>query len=72
MNTQRKNQAPKIIRKEDGTYLAKFEIEGTSKEELEEIFKRVEKENQELIAKVLNGRLVMGEYWNDEEEDYDV
>ena len=31
----------KITRNDDGTYLAKFEIEGTSKEELEEIFKRV-------------------------------
>ena len=41
MDTQRKKQVPKIIRKDDGTYLAKFEIEGTSKEELEEVFKEV-------------------------------
>ena len=33
----------KITRKDDGTYLAKFEIEGTNKDELEEVFKRVEK-----------------------------
>lgn len=31
----------KITRNDDGTYLSKFEIEGTSKEELEEVFKRV-------------------------------
>lgn len=27
---------------------------------------------KDLKDKVLNGRLVMGEYWNDEEKDYDV
>ena len=43
MTNKHELQIPKIIRKEDGTYLAKFEIEGTSKEELEEVFKRVEK-----------------------------
>lgn len=35
------NQTPKITRKDDGTYLAKFEIEGASKEDLEEVFKEV-------------------------------
>lgn len=43
MNNKQELQTPKITRNNDGTYLAKFEIEGTSKDELEEIFKRVEK-----------------------------
>ena len=41
MNNKQEFQVPQITRNDDGTYLAKFEIEGTSKEELEEIFKRV-------------------------------
>lgn len=41
MNNKQEIQTPKITRKDDGTYIAKFEIEGTSKEELEEVFKRV-------------------------------
>ena len=43
MNNKQELQTPKITRNNDGTYLAKFEIEGTNKEELEEVFKRVEK-----------------------------
>ena len=43
---------------------------------IETLFKirmnEVEKDKQEMIAKVLNGRLVMGEYFNDEGEGYDV
>lgn len=34
-------QIPEIKRNDDGTYLAKFKIKGTSKEELEEVFKEV-------------------------------
>lgn len=41
MNNKQELQTPKITRNNDGTYLAKFEIEGTSKDELEEVFKRV-------------------------------
>lgn len=41
MNNKQEIQAPKITRNKDGTYLAKFEIEGTSKKELEEVFKEV-------------------------------
>lgn len=33
-------QRPKITRNDDGTYSAKFELEGVSKEELEEIYKK--------------------------------
>lgn len=55
--------------KDDSRYLLlKKEIEKLFEIRIEE----VEEEKQEMIAKVLNGRLVMGEYWNDEEEDYDV
>ncbi|WP_311486573.1 hypothetical protein [uncultured Anaerococcus sp.] len=36
-------QIPKITRKDDGIYSAILKIECTSKEELEEVFKRVEK-----------------------------
>lgn len=43
MTNKQELQTPKITRNGDGTYLAKFEIEGTSKDELEEVFKRVEK-----------------------------
>lgn len=41
MNNKQEIQTPKITRNSDGTYLAKFEIEGTSKDELEEVFKEV-------------------------------
>lgn len=41
MNNKQEIQSPKITRNSDGTYLAKFEIEGTNKEKLEEVFKRV-------------------------------
>lgn len=41
-NNKQEIQAPKITRNKDGTYLAKFEIEGTSREELEGVFKEVE------------------------------
>lgn len=55
--------------KDDSRYLLlKKEIEKLFEIRIED----TEKEKQEMIAKVLNGRLVMGEYWNDEEEDYDV
>lgn len=43
MNNEQEIQAPKITHKDDGTYSVKFKIEGANKEELEEVFKRVEK-----------------------------
>lgn len=54
--------------KDDSRYLLlKKEIEKLFEIRIEE----VEEEKQEGIAKVLNGRLVMGEYFNDEEENYE-
>lgn len=41
MNNKQEIQAPKITRNNDGTYSAILKIEGTSKEDLEEVFKEV-------------------------------
>lgn len=57
----------KITRKDDGTYLAKFEIEGTKKEELEEVFKRVEKTkwwNDENLKDNIGGGFRNGKHKN--------
>lgn len=43
MNNKEEMQTPEITHKYDGIYSAILKIECTSKEELEEVFKRVEK-----------------------------
>lgn len=41
MNNKEEIQTPKITRLDNGIYRAEMSIEGTSKEELEEVFKEV-------------------------------
>lgn len=43
MNNKEEIQTPKITRLDNGIYRAEMSIEGTSKEDLEEVFKIVEK-----------------------------